>query len=108
MRCSILVAASLALATLPAIAMPVPSGPADAVDRSASPATLVHHKPGHHGGPPWARGRERERDVYEDEAYEARPLYRRRICRTTYRTVYDRYTGDYVSRPVRVCRSDDF
>jgi hypothetical protein len=69
-----------------------------------SPATAVHHKPGHGGGPPWARGRDQYRNSYR-ESYEERPVYRRQVCRTTYREVYDRYVGDYVSRPVRVCRS---
>jgi hypothetical protein len=83
-------------------------------------ATAIHHKPGHHGGPPWAQGRDRrdfdqdrDRDSYREsyrDSYrdydEERPRYRRQVCRTTYREVYDRYEDEYVRRPVRVCRSE--
>jgi hypothetical protein len=78
-----------------------------------APAFLVHHKPGHHGGPPWARGRERHSDSFEDgrryderRYYEARPRYQRQVCRTSYRTVFDRYTGEYISRPFRTCSTE--
>ena len=82
---------------------------------------LVHHKPGHQGGPPWARrgadrddwreGRRyrREREyTSRDDWREERP-YRRereytRLCRTEYRTDFDPYTGAYVREPIRVCR----
>jgi len=35
--------------------------------------------------------------------YRCEPAYSR-VCRTEYRTRFDPYAGDYVSRPVRVCR----
>lgn len=73
-----------------------------------SPALAIHHKPGHQGGPPWMRGRPREMESFEDDRryYEARPRYRRQVCRTSYRTVFDRYSGEYISRPFRSCTSD--
>lgn len=56
--------------------------------------TLIHHKPGHKGGPPWARGNR------EGQRYAAP----RQECRTEVRERVDGYTGDVVRRTVQVCR----
>ncbi len=73
-------------------------------DRAVS---LVHHKPGHQGGPPWARrgyGRDDDRDDWREERrYRREPAYTQ-VCRTEYRTRFDPYEEDYVREPVRVCR----
>jgi len=99
--------AAAGLVTLGARAAASASPVADAGALLApSPAVMIHHKPGHHGGPPWMRGRQRE--DYEDQGrpYETRPRYTREVCRTSYRTVFDRYSGEYISRPVRTCTSE--
>jgi hypothetical protein len=102
----VIVGAALALGFTPeAGASPLAAGGSL---QPGSPALMIHHKPGHQGGPPWMRGRQREMESYEDGSryYEARPRYSRQVCRTGYRTVFDRYSGEYVSRPFRTCTSD--
>jgi hypothetical protein len=79
--------------------------------------SVIHHKPGHQGGPPWARRgpdrdewrdrREREytiRDDWREERSYRREREYTTLCRTEYRTDFDPYTGAYVREPVRVCR----
>ena len=102
----VLLAAAMALTTGAASASPLRfvAGAAAPLDPLA---IEIHHKPGHQGGPPWMRDRERQMEPFEEDGgYEARPRYRREVCRTSYRTVFDRYTGEYVRRPVRSCSSD--
>ena len=71
-----------------------------ATDPAVAP---VHHKPGHMGGPPWARrGFDRD-DGREERRYRREPAYTQ-VCRTEYRTRFDPYIGDYVRQPERVCR----
>jgi hypothetical protein len=67
----------------------------------------VHHKPGHHGGPPWMRD---NRDSGEwrasrryDREFPSQYGERRSSCRTVYRTYFDDYSGEYVRRSARVC-----
>ena len=106
-----LLAVALTLGCAGASASPLAGG-AVAIAPSDGLATAIHHKPGHRGGPPWTRDRERrggddrdfDRESYRDS--DERPSYRRQVCRTTYREVYDRYEDEYVTRPVRVCRSE--
>lgn len=100
LRLKWVIAAGLALGTSPALA-----APAVAFDSAEPAIVLAHHKPWHHGGPPWMRdhGPDDERD-YRDDRYDRR-TYRREVCRTRYEEVFDRYTGEYVTRPVRVCSS---
>ena len=89
---------------------------------AASPSvlTLIHHKPGHHGGPPWARRRDdwrdRDRDDWRDrddrrdrDRYERQRYSRRTVteCRTRYEERFDPYRGVYVRRPVQVCRGGE-
>jgi len=62
-----------------------------------APLVQIHHKPGHRGGPPWTRQSNRNR------GYATRTIERRTFCRTTLRTYYDEFTGEYVRRSVRVC-----
>jgi len=62
------------------------------------PLVQIHHKPGHKGGPPWARKGNRN-----TRGYATRIIERREVCRTTLRTYYDDYTGEYIRRSVRVC-----
>jgi hypothetical protein len=107
MRLPIVLFAALALGTVEASASPL-----GAAAGSAAPpnplAIEIHHKPGHQGGPPWTRGRQHQMESFgDDRVYEARPRYRREVCRTSYRTVFDRYTGEYVRRPVQICSTDD-
>ena len=93
---SMLFAASAAPASAFAGAHPSPMVP--------DPLTaLVHHKPGHQGGPPWAR-RGADRDDWREERPYRREREYTRLCRTEYRTDFDPYTGAYVREPVRVCR----
>jgi hypothetical protein len=93
MRCLIsLAAVGLALGTTAVAASPLAATGASAVDAGAMVET-VHHKPGHRGGPPWAR-----RGHDGDYRYS-----RRTVCRTTYQTVFDPYYGNYIRRPVQVC-----
>jgi hypothetical protein len=95
MRLSLGLAACLTLVSSQALPSPLvsPSAP-------KSEAIVIHHKPGHHGGPPWARRDDywRERDRYD--RYD-----RRRVteCRTRYDETYDPYRGVYVRRPVETC-----
>jgi hypothetical protein len=42
-------------------------------------------------------------DWREERRYRREPAYTQ-ICRTEYRARFDPYLGDYVRRPVRVCR----
>lgn len=63
-----------------------------------TPLVQIHHKPGHKGGPPWAR-----QDSRSSRGYATRTMERRTICRTTLRTYYDEYIGQYVRRSVRTC-----
>jgi len=106
MRLRIVLFAALALGAVDASASPL--GPAAEAAGSPNPLAIeIHHKPGHQGGPPWMRGRQHEVESFEDDrVYEERPRYRRQVCRTSYRTVFDRYTGEYVRRPVQSCSSD--
>ena len=71
-----------------------------------APLIGVHHKPGHHGGPPWMQ-RNQTRDEWREDRWDYGGYYGRdrpyTVCRTTYRTYFDPYTGEYVQRPVRVC-----
>jgi len=71
------------------------------------PLIAIHHKPGHEGGPPWKRhkeGRYEEREYRQyDQHYSTRYSAPRSVCRTTERTSFDDYTGEYVRRSVRVC-----
>jgi hypothetical protein len=100
LRLKLAIAAGVVLGAFPAFAAPV------AAFEAQKPAiVLAHHKPWHHGGPPWMRdrGRDDERD-YRDDRYDRR-TYRREVCRTRYEEVFDRYTGESVSRPVRICSS---
>ena len=105
MRLSVVImAGALSFSVAPALASPVDqAGWAGA--GSDMQVTRIHHKPGHHGGPPWLRrGQDRQdwRDSRRERFYSG---YRERrpACRTTYRTYYDSYYGEYVRRPVRVC-----
>ena len=98
LRLKLLIAAGLGLGASPAFAAPVI---ASAVPEPA--IVLAHHKPGHHGGPPWMR--DHGRDYDERDYRDDRRAYRREVCRTRYEEVFDRYTGEYVTRPVRVCSS---
>ena len=78
------------------------------VTRAPAPDPLlsfVHHKPGHKGGPPWARRKEERRDWREDRPYSPGRTYTT-LCRTEYRTRFDPYAGVYLRRPVRVCREE--
>ena len=68
-------------------------------DAGAVEAIPIHHKPGHHGGPPWLRG-DRDRGDWRDGRYDERSYT---VCRNTYRTYYDPYYGEYVRRRVRIC-----
>ena len=96
MHLRILIASALVLGATTAWGSPmVRNSP---VDAATARVTEIHHKPGHRGGPPWARQRERQPEIL----YE-RPGTRRQFCRTTYETVFDRYAGEYVNRPVRSC-----
>lgn len=75
-----------------------------AADRSVSSDRLVtpaHHKPGHKGGPPWAR-RGSDRADWREEPRYPRPTTA--VCHTEYRARFDPYAGVYVRRPVRICR----
>lgn len=63
-----------------------------------APVVQIHHKPGHKGGPPWTR-----QGNWNDRGYATRSIERRTYCRTTLRTYYDDYRGEYVRRSVRVC-----
>ena len=91
-------------------------GAASAVDADPS-VQLVHHKPNHHGGPPWARRHQEPQDWrfghdqnywryarQQDEWRYDRAPERITVCRTVYRTEFDSFEGDYVRRPVQVCR----
>jgi hypothetical protein len=100
MRLSLGLAACLTLASGQALPSPLlsPSAP-------QAEAVIVHHKPGHHGGPPWAR---RDDDWRDRDRYERYNRYdRRRVteCRTRYDETYDPYRGAYVRRPVEICSS---
>jgi hypothetical protein len=92
------IAAGLTLSASPAFA-----APAIAFDAPEAAILLAHHKPWHHGGPPWTRDRGHydDRQDYRDD----RRTYRREVCRTRYEEVFDRYAGEYVTRPVRICTS---
>ena len=86
-----------------------PRPPADAVSpagRVKATGRRVHHKPGHHGGQPWLQ-RNQTRDEWREDRWDYGGYYGRdrpyTVCRTTYRTYFDPYTGEYVERPVRVC-----
>ena len=80
------------------------SPPAGASSLAADPVVLpVHHKPGHMGGPPWARRGSDRDDWREERRYRREPAYTQ-VCRTEYRTRFDPYIGDYVREPVRTCR----
>ena len=83
------------------------AGPHPTAAASAAPAepllSLAHHKPGHKGGPPWARRNPDRRDWRDDRPYDRGPAYTT-VCRTEYRTRFDPYAGVYLRRPVRVCR----
>jgi hypothetical protein len=75
----------------------------------AGPAAIetVHHKPGHHGGPPWTRGGNRGYDRDRDDGrYAVERRQRVTRCVTRYRESYDPYRGAYVRRPVEVCSQD--
>lgn len=73
-----------------------------------TPLVDVHHKPGHGGGPPWKRKNHSQDDWraghhYERDFSSTYVEERRTPCRTTYRSYFDDYTGEYVRRSVRVC-----
>ena len=88
-------AAALSLALQSASASPLAGG--SAVIQPALPLTLVHHKPGHKGGPPsFARNRQR------DDWRTSDRVGTRSSCRTTTETYYDPYRG-YAQRQVQVC-----
>ena len=91
----ILVAGTLCLGAVTASAAPLG---AQLLPEREAPLVQIHHKPGHKGGPPWAR-----RDSWNDRGYATRTTERRTYCRTTLRTYYDDYMGEYVRRSVRVC-----
>ena len=95
MRLSLGLAACLTLASSQALPSPLvtPSAP-------KSKVTVIHHKPGHHGAPPWARRDDEWRDRDRYDYYD-----RRRVteCRTRYEERYDPYRGVYVRRPVGAC-----
>jgi len=95
MRWAPFVAGVLVLGLDTAAAAPLASA---AAGLEAGPEVmLVHHKPGHKGGPPsWANNRERE-------ASRSNPVVPRSTCRTTTETRYDPYRGAYVQRQVQVC-----
>ena len=95
MRLSLGLAACLTLASSQALPSPL-------VPRSApkSEAIVIHHKPGHHGGPPWAR---REDDWRDGDRYDRYDRRRVTECRTRYEERYDPYRGVYVRRPVEAC-----
>ena len=85
------------------------AGPLVSSNLQDDPGVLidVHHKPGHHGGPPWMRGN-RDRDEWHagrryDREFSSRYSERRSSCRTVYRTYFDDYSGEYVRRSARVC-----
>jgi hypothetical protein len=72
-----------------------------------APTIDVHHTPGHDGGPPWTRHKQ-SRDEWRrprqvDREYYGSYSERRTVCRTTYRTYFDDYSGEYVCRSIRVC-----
>ncbi len=92
----LLAAALLAIGTAGASAAPLtgPAFPETGLIQS------VHHKPGHRGGPPWARSRQQSRDAYG----QTRSVTRR-VCDTQSRLVYDSYQDDYVRRRTEVCRN---
>jgi len=97
---------TLALAALTSLAAAAQASPLVSADPSAAaPAAVhVHHKPGHQGGPPWTRGRERGYDDRRSRAYEERYEERRvSRCVTRYEERYDPYRDAYVRRPVRLC-----
>jgi hypothetical protein len=94
------IAAALAVGTAKATASPLSSAGAASI-RADAMLHAIHHKPGHHGGPPWARRGDDDgsyRGAYRDDDPP-----RRTVCRMTYRTVFDRAYGQYVQRPVQVC-----
>jgi hypothetical protein len=100
LRLKLVIAAGLVIGAPSAFA-----APSAAFDAPEAVIVLAHHKPWHHGGPPWMRDRGRyDERAYRDDRYDRR-AYRREVCRTRYEDVYDRYTGVYVTRPVRVCSS---
>ena len=89
-----------AMLLAPSLAGASPPAGAGASSLATDPTVLpVHHKPGHRGGPPWAR-RGSDRDDWRDRR---EPAYTQ-VCRTEYRTRFDPYVGDYVREPVRTCR----
>ncbi|HEY8380847.1 MAG TPA: hypothetical protein VIL09_01730 [Microvirga sp.] len=92
----LILAGAFGLMTSAAWAGPIPITAPDRMTGAA--ATLIHHKPGHQGGPPWAR--RQQQPAYE--RYD-RPVRSVETCRTTTRTQVDPYTGDTVRRSVRVC-----
>ena len=99
MRSAVLImAGALMLPTAPLLANPLPRA-AWLPDAGAVEAIPIHHKPGHHGGPPWLRGG-RDRGDWRDGRYDERTYT---VCRNTYRTYYDPYYGEYVRRRVRIC-----
>lgn len=97
---SLALAGLLAAGAAHAAPLPVPGA------TLAPEAVLVHHKPGHEGGPPWTRGRNAR--GYDDDAprgYRSSRYddgYGRR-CTTQIRRSTDPYTGDRVTREVRIC-----
>src|SRR5215218_7809347 len=110
-------AGALVLSVPPVFAAPSLNAGAVLVVDADSSLQLVHHKPNHHGGPPWARPYQeregwrdsRDRDYWryarerDDWRYRAAPE-RITVCRTQYRIEFDPYEGDYVQRPVQICR----
>ena len=108
---------ALVLSVSPAVATPLSHANVVSTAAAGPGVQFVHHKPGHHGGPPWAR-RNQERDDWRysrgreywryarerDDWRYTRAPERVPICRTTYRTEFDPFEGDYVSRPVQICR----
>lgn len=95
-------ALAASLLAVPALAGPLP-GPGPSLEAGA---VLVHHKPGHQGGPPWTRGRNADRGTraYDDvpRGYASRG-YDARRCTTEIRRRYDPYTDTTVTRRVNVC-----
>ena len=110
-------AGALVLSVSPAFATPFLHLGAVSAVGTDSGVQLVHHKPNHHGGPPWAR-RNQEQDEWhpsrdrsywrfareQDDWHYSRAPERITVCRTVYRTEFDAFEGDYIRRPVQVCR----
>jgi hypothetical protein len=93
-----LVAGAIALLATGAAANPLVTS-ATSVDATAPALEQIHHKPGHQGGPPWARGRDDGRRSYTPERVT------RRVCETRMQRVYDPYEDEYVRRETQVCRN---